>query len=154
MLTIEVSNVARVPVRVLSVSMSHRYKDTLTEAAFGKRITKLPLFELLGDPQPPCVLDVGESVTWIANLSQLRERLEEERMRLGARSRYLDLRRIDIDRWERYGRLAIAVRNVIVKSSSWSLVVAVLDDRGGLYKAGVRWVPPGGNHLAPHRFGE
>ncbi len=98
MFTIEVSNVARVPVGVSSVNMSHKYKNTFTEVAFGKRTAKLPLSELSGDPQPPRVLDIGESVTWIANLSQLRERSGEERTKLGTRSRYLHLRRIDVDR--------------------------------------------------------
>ena len=148
-LTIEVTNAARVPVGITGVYTSFIHTSFFTEVVFGSRTAQLPLHEFDEGPRPPYVLDIDESVTWKANLRQLRGQLEEKQLTLERHSRYLDLSRIDLERWRSRGRLAIVIRNRIATTSHRRSAVVVLDDKGGLHKAKVRWQPPGSRPPRP-----
>jgi hypothetical protein len=144
-LTIEATNVSSAPVWIVGVYASFIHTFPFTEIFFGSGTLRIPLSELAGRPQPPCVLGVGESVVWSAELSQLREQSEAGQLVLGPHSRYFDLRtREDFERWMNRGRLAHVARNVVTTWSHRRLAVVLEDDRGGLHKAKVRWEPPEG----------
>ena len=59
LLAIKVANVARAPVEVTCVYAGFIYESLPREVFFGNRSVKLPLRELKGKRQPPCVLRAG-----------------------------------------------------------------------------------------------
>lgn len=143
MLAIKATNMAGVQVEVTGVYAGFIHESSLpVEVVFDSRTVKLPLRELAGEPQPPCLLQAGESVLWTANLRQLTDDLEEKRLTLWSHSRFLDFNNIDVEKWARRGRLAIMARNVLAMQSQRDLAVVVGDGRGGLHKAAVRWQSP------------
>jgi hypothetical protein len=149
-LTIEVTNLSSRPVGVASVHVGYMYTNAVSEAVFGRRAPELELRELSGRTPLPATLSVGESVTWTASLEQLAADVQERRLTLGPHSPYLDRRRFEAEilSGDRTRRATVAVRNAV---SAWSyrrLALVVRDDRGTLYKAKVRWQPPGGG--PPH----
>lgn len=141
-LTIDVTNVAREPVEVAGVHAGFRYTNPLAEAVAGKKAPMLPLRELDGGSPPPRVLGVGETVAWTAGLDQLERPLDEGGSRLAPHLRYLDANDIDLARWARRSRLAVAVRNAVARWTHRRLAVVVTDGQGSLYKTKVRWQPP------------
>ncbi|CAA9452829.1 MAG: hypothetical protein AVDCRST_MAG14-1157 [uncultured Rubrobacteraceae bacterium] len=152
-LAIKAVNVTGAPVEITDVYAGFMYVSSLpAEVVFGSRTVKLPLHELTGKLQPPCVLQAGESALWTANLRQLTDDLEEKRLTLAPHSRFLNLSRTDSDRWTRFGRPAIMVRNVIAMQSQRKLAVVISDGRDGLHKAKVRWQPPLWATLTRRRF--
>lgn len=139
---IKAVNVTRAPVGVTGVYASFTYASLPAEVVFGRGTVKLPLRELAGKRQPPCVLQAGESALWTADLRQLTGELEERRLTLAPHSRFLDFNSIDFERWTRRGRLAIMARNTIAMQSQRRLAVVIGDGQAGLHKAKVRWQSP------------
>lgn len=151
-LAIKVVNIAGVPVEITGVHAGFIYTALSTEVAFGSRTVKLPLRELTGETQPPCMLKAGESALWTANLRQLANELAEKQLTLYAHSRFLDSNNIDLERWSRRERLAVMMRNKIAMWSSRRLAVIIGEERGGLHKAKVRWQAPQWAVLRRRRF--
>ena len=151
-LAIKAVNIAGVPVEITGVHAGFIYAALPTEVVFGSRTVKLPLRELTGETQPPCVLEAGESALWTANLRQLADELEEKHLTLMSHSRFLDFNNIDLERWSRRGRLAVMTRNKIAIWSSRRLAVVVGYGRDGLHKAKVRWQAPQWAVLRRRRF--
>lgn len=135
-LAIKAVNVTGAPVEVTGICAGFIYASLPAEVVFGRRPVKLPLSELAGKRQPPCVLQAGETALWTANLCQLTDDLEERRLTLMPHSRFLDFK------WTRHGRLAIIARNAIAMQSQRDLAVVISDGRAGLHKATVRWQSP------------
>lgn len=141
-LAIKAVNLTGVPVEVTDVNVSFIYNSFLAEILFGSKTVRLPLHKLAGKQRLPCVLQVGESALWTANLRQLADELENRSLMLNSHSRYLNARRINVERWREYRRLAIIARNWIAIWSSRGSAVVVCDGRGVLHKAKIREQPP------------
>lgn len=151
-LAIKAVNLTDVPIEVNGVDAGFIYTSLPTEVVFGSRTVRLPLRVLTGERQLPCVLQAGEAALWTANLCQLTDELQEKQLKLSSHSRYLDARRIDIERWRRRGRLATIAHNRIAMLSSRRLAVVVSDGRGSLHKAKVKWSVPWWAVLRRRRF--
>ena len=141
-LTIEAVNVSRAPVEVTVVYAGFVQSSLPAEVVFGRGTVKLPLRELTGTRQMLCVLQAGETASWIADLIQLAEELEERRLTLTPHSRFLDFNRLDVERWTRRGSLAIIARNAVAMYRQRRLAVIISDGRAGFHKAKVRWQSP------------
>lgn len=142
-LTIKAVNITGAPTEVTGVYAGFIYKSSLpAEVLFGRGTAKLPLRELTGDRQPPCVLQAGETALWTANLRQLTDDLEERCLTITLHSRFLDSNSIDGDRLTRWGCLFIVMRNVIAAKSQQRLAVVIEDGRAGVHKATVKWQQP------------
>ncbi len=143
MLTIKAVNITVAPTEVTGVYVGFIYKSSLpAEVLSGRGTAKLPLRELTGDRQPPCVLQAGETALWTANLRQLTDDLEERCLTLTPHSSFLDSNSIDGDRLTRRGCLFITMRNVIAAKSQQTLAVVIEDGRAGVHKATVKWQKP------------
>lgn len=160
-LSIEVANVGGAPVEITGVHVGFMHTFLPAELLLGTRAVRVPLHDLGGDPQPPCVLD-GDPLGWTANLDQIKEQLVAEQLRFSPplRRRYADLADIPWPQLEHVytelaeiepelglnrgprGRLATMINNVSRELSHRRLAVVVQYGRGGLYKAKARLEPP------------
>lgn len=97
------------------------------------------------------MLGAGETVSWTAGLGQLARKFEQRSLTLAPNSVLADPggTEEEIAHGERPGRLAVAFRNALSAWSARRPAVVVRDARGVLYKAKVRWQPPGGGPSDP-----
>lgn len=149
-LTIEVTNLASRPTEVTSVHVGYMYMNGLSEAVFGTKAPELPLRELSGQASHPATLGPGESVVWTASLEQLAAEARERRLTLGPHSSWLEPNSLEpLERGVRFGQVGLAVRSYVSLWSHRRLAVVVRDEWGTIYKAKVRWRPPGGEPPYP-----